>query len=86
MPKAHILTYRLIPLGPTGEAAKLLGRRAELNAVTKARKALELVMRKHAGTPWAERARRELNYFQGIQAQAYWDRIKDAKALPVGQL
>ena len=56
----HVHRCRLFPARPKDKEAHFAGGRDERNALEKAKRAHEKVMRKHRNTPWAERARLEL--------------------------
>lgn len=69
-PEGMVIQYSLWPVGRYQKPEKLVTTSAEKNALTKTRRALELVIRKHAGTPWAAVAREELATICPIAARS----------------
>ena len=77
-----VVTYRIWLDKPLPKSPKdIPGDRAVRHAVEAARRALELVVRKHKGSAWAAAAKIELKYFYSLKIFAYWGPPKDAPGL-----
>ena len=71
-PDGAVPVYSVWPVGSGGKSDKLSNDRSVRKAVEKARRALEMVVRKHQGTPWAASAQADLNSIMPVRAYASW--------------
>jgi len=71
-PRGHVPGYSVWAAGVGDRLVTIPNDPAIRNALEKAKRALEVVMRKHAGTPWAASARRELESIVPVRIAAFW--------------
>ena len=71
-PAGHVPGYSTWAAGVGDTSVSIPKDREIQNAVAKAKRALEHVMRKHAGTPWAVSAKKEMDAIVPVKIGSFW--------------
>ncbi len=71
-PEGHVPGYSVWAVSASDKSVSIPKDSVIQNAVAKAKRAFELVIRKHAGTPWAMSAKREMDEIVPVKVQSFW--------------